>query len=66
MSSTDRAPTETISARLTETGRKALEKEASTIGIKRSDAVRVLLVQTLRDRGHKITDPRVDRIEADE
>lgn len=57
-----REPTETRSARLTESGCKALDAEAEALGVLKSDAQRAILVEGLRARGHKVRDARADRV----
>ena len=56
-----RAPTSTASARFTDSGMRALEKEAKRNKIRRSDMLRALGVEALRLRGHTIEDARADR-----
>jgi Ni,Fe-hydrogenase III large subunit len=56
-----RAPTSTASARLTQSGMRALEKEAKGSKLRRSDMLRALAVEALRLRGHVIEDARADR-----
>ena len=59
-----RAPTSTISARLTcegrHNGQAVLQREARKRGIKRSDCARLGLVLWLRSLGETVEDPRVD------
>jgi len=56
-----RAPTTTCSARLTESGERALRKHAGKLCAQRSDGQRALLVWALRQHGHNIDDDRADR-----
>jgi len=60
--SNTRDPTEPLSCRGTESTRKALERRAERLGIKRSDLQRAITVQALRMLGETITDARVDRL----
>jgi hypothetical protein len=57
-----RDPTEPLSCRGTESTRRALERRAEQLGIKRSDLQRTITVQALRLLGETVHDARVDKL----